>query len=108
MNGSAEGELDAWTRTSPYKRKPQVLKSDSLALEVIKDLNLEQNQDSVPNSTRLVGRSVCCLHRFHTTRKMPAGECPSTPHASPEDLPNQFRGEARFRNSSHQCELPEF
>jgi capsular exopolysaccharide synthesis family protein len=45
MNGSAEGELDAVDANITLQTQAQVLKSDSLALEVIKDLNLEQNQD---------------------------------------------------------------
>jgi succinoglycan biosynthesis transport protein ExoP len=48
MTGSADGEGDALDANITLQTQAQVLQSDSLALQVIKDLNLEQNQDFRP------------------------------------------------------------
>ena len=48
MTGSADGQSDALDANITLQTQAQVLQSDSLALQVIKDLNLEQNPDFRP------------------------------------------------------------
>ena len=45
MNGTGESESDALDANITLQTQAQVLQSDSLALQVIKDLNLERNPD---------------------------------------------------------------
>jgi succinoglycan biosynthesis transport protein ExoP len=48
LNGTGESDSDALDANITIQTQAQVLQSDSLALQVIKDLNLEQNPDFRP------------------------------------------------------------
>jgi succinoglycan biosynthesis transport protein ExoP len=54
MMGSSEGESDALDATIILQTQARILQSDSLALQVIKDLGLEKNEDFRPKFS-LVG-----------------------------------------------------
>ncbi len=62
VSGSAGGDSDALDANITLQTQAKVLQSESLALQVIKDLNLEQNQDFRPKFNP-VGWALALLSR---------------------------------------------
>jgi capsular exopolysaccharide synthesis family protein len=86
MGGAAGGGGDSSSLNTDMQTQVDILKSDTLALRVIKDLNLEQNEDFKPHFSPL-GWVFGLL--------APRGGSSDAPSASLEDAPNRRQSALR-------------